>query len=114
MIKDFLIFFLICFACSYGNPPLEDYFSYVKQLGQSSGNYLKGEIEIVSDPAEISKIQKIQEQRLLQKGFSSTQAIEFSRIGIVNEDPYWIWCATLSIFLKALQELMIASCGKVS
>ncbi|MES2273273.1 MAG: NUDIX hydrolase [Chlamydiota bacterium] len=43
------------------------------------------------DPAEISRIQKIQENRLLKKGFSSDESAEFSRIGIVNEDQYWIW-----------------------
>ena len=89
--KKFLALGLLCFQCIYGNQPLEEYFSYVKQLGQSNGNYREGEIEIVTDPAEISQIQKVQEKRLLQKGFSADKAAEFSRIGIVNEDQYWIW-----------------------
>jgi ADP-ribose pyrophosphatase len=89
--KKFLALSLLCFQCIYGNQPLEEYFSYVKQLGQSNGNYREGEIEIVTDPTEISKIQKVQENRLLQKGFSADKALEFSRIGVVNEDQYWIW-----------------------
>lgn len=87
--KKFLILSLLCFSCIYGN--LEEYFSYIKQLDQSTGNYREGEIEIVTDLAEISQIQKIQEKRLLQKGFSQDKAAEFSRVGIVNEDTYWIW-----------------------
>lgn len=89
--KKLLILSLLCFQCTYGNQPLEDYFSYVKQLDQSNGNYREGEIEIVIDPAEISQIQKVQEKRLLQKGFSADKAAEFSRVGIINEDQYWIW-----------------------
>lgn len=89
--KKFLALGLLCIQCVYGDQPLEEYFSYVKQLEQPSGNYLEGEIEIVMDPAEISRIQKIQENRLIQKGFSADNAAEFSRIGIVSEDQYWIW-----------------------
>jgi ADP-ribose pyrophosphatase len=84
-VKKFLALGLLCFQCIYGNQPLEEYFSYVKQLGQSNGNYREGEIEIVTDPIEISQIQKAQESRLLQKGFSADKAAEFSRIGIVSK-----------------------------
>ena len=48
-------------------------------------------MQIATDPAEIDQIQKMQEARLLRKGFSREQAAEFSRVGIVNEDQYWIW-----------------------
>lgn len=82
---------LLSFQCIYGNQPLDEYFSYLEQLNQSNGNYREGEIEIVIDPIEISQIQKIQENRLLKKGFSADQAAEFSRIGIVNEDQCWVW-----------------------
>lgn len=89
--KKILILSLFYFQCIYGNQPLEEYFSYVKQLDQANGNYRDGEIEIITDLEEISRIQKIQEKRLLQKGFSADKAAEFSRIGIINEDQYWIW-----------------------
>lgn len=89
--KQFLILSLICFQNVYGSPSLEDYFSYISQLDQPRGNCIEREIEIVIDPLEISHIQKIQENRLLQKGFSADKAAEFSRIGIVNEDQHWIW-----------------------
>jgi ADP-ribose pyrophosphatase len=61
------------------------------QLAQSNGNCQEGEIEVVVDPAEIAKIEKVQENRLLKKGFSKADALEFSRVGIVREDQYWIW-----------------------
>ena len=82
---------LLCFRCIYGNQPLDEYFVYIQQLNQSNGDHRKGEIEMVTDPEDISRIQKIQENRLLKKGFSAEKAAEFSRIGIVNEDQYWIW-----------------------
>jgi hypothetical protein len=69
--KKLLILGLFCFQCGWGNQPLEEYFSYVQQLDQSRGNHREGEIEVVVDPAEISQIQKVQEERLLQKGFSA-------------------------------------------
>lgn len=89
--KKLIALGFFCFSCIYGNQQLESYFSYIKQLNQSNGNYREGEIEIVTDPTEISQIQKIQENRLLKKGFSEEKAREFSRIGVVNEDQYWIW-----------------------
>lgn len=87
----FLVLGLFCFRCVYGNEALEEYFSYIHQLDQPRGDYREGEIEIVTDPVEIAEIEKRQESRLLQKGFSAEEAAEFSRVGIVNEDAYWIW-----------------------
>lgn len=89
--RKLIVMGLLCFQGVYGNQPLEEYFSYVKELGQSNGNYKEGEIEIVLDSLEIDKIQTIQENRLLKKGFSPDEAAEFSRIGIVNEDQYLVW-----------------------
>lgn len=79
-----------------------DYFSVLKQINRENGNYKNGEIEIVLDPSEIEKIQKVQESRLLKKGFTSEQAAEFSRIGIVNEDQYWIWLRDAVLFPKGI------------
>ena len=88
--KKLLSLSLFYLQCIYGNQSLEDYFSYVKQLAQSSGNYQEGEIEIVMDPVEILKIQKIQENHLLQKGFSKEEARAFSQVGLLCEDQYLI------------------------
>ena len=81
---------------------MNQYFSYLEQLGLSNGHYREGEIEIAIDPEEISYIQKIQEQRLLKKGFSPEEAEECSRIGIVNEDQYWIWLRDAVYFPKGV------------
>ena len=81
---------------------LEDYFSYMEQLAQPQGNHSDGEIEIVVDRKEISRIQKVQEDRLLKKGFSVEEAQEFSRIGIVREDHYWIWLRDAVLFPKGI------------
>ncbi|MDR2539468.1 MAG: NUDIX hydrolase [Chlamydiales bacterium] len=87
--KTLFLFSLFCLQCIYGNQPFEEYFSYIQQ--QPNGNYQEGEIEIIRDPVEIAQIQKIQENRLLQKGFSQTEAMKFSQIGVVCEDQYLIW-----------------------
>lgn len=94
--------FLLALVSLLGNFSLEEYFSCVKQLAQSSGNYREGEIEIVMDPTEISQVQKVQEARLLQKGYSTEAAHEYSRIGIVYEDQYWVWLRDAVYFPKGV------------
>lgn len=89
--KKILIFSLFCFQCVFGDQRLETYFTYVQQLGKPCGDHQKGEIEVVMNPSEILRIQEIQKNRLIQKGFSKDMAAEFSRIGIVSEDQYWVW-----------------------
>lgn len=85
--------FFLCLVCFhiYAETSLENYFSYLNQLNREKGSYMDGEIEVITDPKEILPIQKKQESRLLQKGFSQDQAAEFSRIGIIYEDQYWVW-----------------------
>jgi ADP-ribose pyrophosphatase len=100
--KKFLVLSLFCLHSLYATEPLEDYFSYMKQIAKSNGNHLDGEIEVVVDPAEISRIQKVQESRLLKRGFSKEDALEFSRIGIVREDQYWIWFRDAVLFPKGI------------
>lgn len=100
--KKFLIAALLSAQCAFAVQPLDEYFSYLKQLDQSIGDYRQGEIEIVTDPAEISQIQKVQENRLLKKGFSTEQALEFSRIGVVREDHYWLWLRDAVYFPKKI------------
>ena len=100
--KKLLILGLFYLQSIYGNQPLEDYFSYLKQLAQPNGSHQNGEIEIVTDPTEISRVQEVQENRLIRKGFSQADAIEFSRIGIVREDQYWIWLRDAVYFPKGI------------
>ncbi len=92
---------LCCFHAAYA-APLDDYFSYLEQIGKPVGSYREGEIEIVLEPEEISKIEKVQEGRLVNKGYSVERAAEFSRVGIVSEDQYWIWLRDAVYFPKGV------------
>lgn len=100
--KQLIALSLVFLQNIYGKQPLEDYFSYLKQLDQPTGSYRNGEIEIVTDPKEISSIEKVQESCLLRKGFSAADAKEFSRIGVVREDQYWIWLRDAVYFPKGV------------
>lgn len=96
----FLIVSLFSLQFAYTAEPLEKYFSYIQQLERPTGSYQNGEIELVLEPAKISEIEKVQETRLLKKGFSPADAHDFSHIGIVSEDQYWIWLRDAVYFPK--------------
>lgn len=89
--KKLLIVCLLHFQCMYGSDALQNYFSSLQQLNRPNGNFHEGEIEIVTNPSEISQIQQKQENRLLMQGFSKKEANEFNQVGIVAEDQYLIW-----------------------
>lgn len=50
----------------------------------------------------MAQIQKVQEGRLLKKGFSEADAAEFSRIGVIREDQYLIWLQDAVYFPKGI------------
>ncbi|MBI3236668.1 MAG: hypothetical protein HYZ48_03070, partial [Chlamydiales bacterium] len=100
--KKFILFSFFLFQNAYCSDSLEGYFLYLKELGLSHGDYREGEIEVVIDPIQISHVQKIQENRLLKKGFSVEKAVEFSRIGVVSEDQYWVWIRDAVYFPKGV------------
>lgn len=103
MTKLFIsIFVLFYLQYAFGSKPSEEYFSYVKQLSKSNGNYQDGEIEIILDPSKIQQIAEKQKGRLLKKGFSEEDATKFSRIGIIAEDHYWIWIRDAVLFPKGV------------
>lgn len=99
--KRMFIFCLLFLQSVYANS-LDEYFSCVKQLNQANGDFREGEIQVITDAAEIARVQKIQEERLLKKGFSPSNAVEFSRIGVVSEDQYWIWLRDAVYFPKGV------------
>jgi ADP-ribose pyrophosphatase len=78
------------------------YLYYLKELNEPKGDHSKGEIEIVLDPADIGKIQRMQKEMLIQKGLSNTKAAQFSRIGIVAEDQYIVWFRDAVYFPKKI------------
>src|SRR5882762_10182094 len=62
------------------------------------GDHRKGEIEIVTDLAEVTSIENKQIERLMKKGWSEEEARESSRTGIVAQDIFWIWLRDAVIF----------------
>lgn len=68
-----------------------EYVSYLDQLALPVGCCQEGEIELVTDSAEIARVEEVQRGRLLKKGFSPEEAARGSYIGVVAEDSYWIW-----------------------
>src|SRR5579862_9746591 len=100
--KRIFVLGLFCIQSLCADTSLDRYFSCMQQLAQPNGNFREGEIEVIINSEEISQVQKIQENRLLKKGFSATDAAEFSRIGIVNEDQYWIWLRDAVYFPKGV------------
>ena len=100
--KKLLMFLLMALHCGYGACARDGYFAYLKELGAPLGNYREGEIELITDPAEIEKIEKMQEGRLLKKGIPPERATAWSRVGVVNEDQYWVWLRDAVYFPKGV------------
>ena len=96
------IFLFACFtvASLFADSSLETYFSYLERLGRQNGKYTLGEIEVITDPVKIQEVRELQEKKLLQKGFSNEDAKEFSKIGILQEDQYYIWVRDAVYFPK--------------
>ena len=59
---------------------------------------MDGEIQIVLDRNEIATIENTVKVRLREKGHSEAEANEFSQVGIIAEDQYWIWVRDAVIF----------------
>lgn len=74
------------------------YLDVLERLGSPMGDRTKGEIEIVVEPENIEKIEAFQKQQLIQKGCSEKDAANFSKVGIVAQDQYWMWIRDAVIF----------------
>ena len=98
------IFLTLIATCCFCSDHIERYLSFIQSypLGPS-GNHLSGEIQIVLDPNEISRIEKLSMERLASKGHFEKEAQEFSQVGIIAEDQYWIWVRDAVIFPSGLE-----------
>ncbi len=78
---------------------IDRYLTFLKSyyLGPS-GSSLDGEIQIILDPKEITAIEQTVKVSLREKGHSEAEASEFSQVGIIAEDQYWIWVRDAVIF----------------
>jgi ADP-ribose pyrophosphatase len=78
--------------------------SYIQTIKQhpagcgTLGKWQKGEIEIVLNPEQITKIENQTRLRLISKGVSEQEAKAWSSVGIVAEDNYWMWIRDAVIF----------------
>ena len=89
----------ICFDSLIGSGTGE----YLELLSEhpnlsKKGSAAEGEIELILEPNEIAQVEITQAARWVQKGFSLQEAKEASRVGVVAEDPYWIWIRDAVLF----------------
>lgn len=97
-----IIFLLLFFFSSLSAYSLQDYLSLMKNhpaLGPL-GSSKEGEIEIVLEPSEILKIEKIAKEKLVKKGVPEEKATSWSRVGIIAEDQYLYLLRDAVIFPK--------------
>lgn len=73
----------------------ENIAKYLEYLPSSNfgrlGDFTKGEMQIISDYDAILEVQNRYCAEFMKKGYSSETAQEYSRVGVVAEDRYWIW-----------------------
>lgn len=82
---------LLCSGYLISEAPSDSYLTSLEKLKRSNGKYELGEIEILVDPKQIQEVCGIQKANLLRKGFSSEFAERFTKIGIIEEDQYFLW-----------------------
>lgn len=80
--------------------PLTDYLELLKAHPNIGilGSHRDGEVEIVTDPDEIRRIENACYERYLQQGMDSIIARESSQAGIISQDPFWIFLRDAVIF----------------
>lgn len=105
--KKKIVFFLACTSSILAaesatpSPQITPYLELCKQYPSTLGplgSWKKGEIEIILEPELIAKIEKQARLRLEAAGYSEKDAANYSRVGIVGEDNYWIWLRDGVIF----------------
>lgn len=69
------------------------------------GDWKQGEVEIVSEPQQMTEIQKTLYHRLLMKGLTEKEAKDRSCVGIIHEDAYWMWIRDAVIFPTGTSEV---------
>lgn len=73
---------------------LENYLNFLSTFEDTlgpSGDYKKGEVEIISDIDEIIKIEESHKQKLISSGVDEEMAENWSRVGIIQTDAVWVW-----------------------
>lgn len=91
---------LLIFLASILASETEDYLNLLSNHPHlaKKGEAKDGEIELVLEPSEISKVEELQTNRWMKKGHPLEKAKSYSRVGIIAEDPYWIWIRDAVLF----------------
>lgn len=63
-----------------------------------SGCHQNGEIEVITDPIQIATIETATFEKLRKEGYTPAQAAQWSHVGIIAEDSYWVWIRDAVVF----------------
>src|SRR3989344_7127767 len=90
------LFFASLFSLQGLSASHESIDRYLKYLSSSPnfgrcGDHIKGEMQIVADRDLILQIEEKYYNEFIQKGYSPLEAEKCSRVGVVEEDAYWLW-----------------------
>lgn len=109
MLRFFLAICLLptIFAAA-ADTAIVDYLQLLQRHSQTLGplgDYTKGEIEIVTDLQKIIEIQQGHFNSLIKKGISKADAAEYSKVGIIAQDIYWMFIRDAVIFPSGAEGL---------
>lgn len=80
---------------------IADYLAFIRKFHSHlgpQGLHQNHEIEIVMDPARIREIEELEKETLLHRGATEKEAEEWSRVGVIYTDTYWIWIRDAVIY----------------
>src|SRR5579862_5349576 len=110
MAKRYFILYMIYAAALFGEDSgadlhvperIKEYLEFAKEhpdLFGQLGTWKKNEIEIILNPERIQKIEKQTALRLQSKGYVEKDAKQWSSVGVIAEDYYWLWIRDAVIF----------------
>lgn len=95
-----LLYFLFSSLCTVliANNDYEKILEESQVVLGSNGSWKRGEIEIVTAPNDINRIETEMKNRLIARGYTPGKAEEYSKTGIVAEDQYFIWIRDAVLF----------------
>ena len=82
---------IFLFSSLFADDP---YYKILEQFSETlgrGGSWQQGEIQIAKTDPEIRRIRAAIKLQLLRKGFSKKEAEEYTKIGVITEDQYWVW-----------------------
>lgn len=80
---------------------ISDYLGFLQNFNDhlgTTGDYSRGEIQIVLDPDKIAAIEDQQIKVHLKRGVPKHEAKKWSEVGIINVDDYLIWLRDAVVF----------------